>query len=319
MPGPILLHYRPSDLVAIHRRQEVRVLAYGGEICGAFLCKMSASTEYNADYWTQSNPYYQSLRFNQYLNESQKPVQPHSNYGPAMDESGLMGNYEGHNIGYPFGSMNEPSTQYHIKNEPTAYNTCRFNINQAYSSPEMHTDNSISPPPTTSPTLQPQQSDFLHNLHQFDSCRQSYSSLAAAAATKTLSPNGGFVEKLEKLHLAAKCNNDGVGEGSSSAKPDDSPALRALLTAKVGKKITYDYNNLPNNVYQKLPYNYKNGKNCEANCADLTATQTQTHTEMKSSASEPHPDSGDNLTNIPVNFYPWMKTGHGNERVLFML
>lgn len=268
---------------------------------------MSASTDFNGDFWTTTtNPYYQSLRFNhhQYFNENttqkQLPSQSNTNYD---QEASLMGNYEGHNVGYPlFGGMNEPPQYNTIKNEPTYNNTCRFNTNQSYSSPEM--DNSISPPPTTSPIqqqppLQHHQHNFVHNLNQFDSCiRQPYGSLVA---TKTLSPNG-YAEKLHSTNN--KCNNDvdsdGGGDGgSTSVKQDDSPALRALLTAKTGKKITYDYLNLQNNaVYQKLPYD----KTSELNSAQQIAEKSNT------TAVD---DSGDNLSNVPVNFYPWMKTTHG--------
>ncbi|KAJ8985802.1 hypothetical protein NQ317_016309 [Molorchus minor] len=257
---------------------------------------MSASTEFNCEYWNMSNQYaYNAYRHNQFFNDPQKVSDYPSTQNSLMKED-TPGSYQGH-LTYPF--MNDVPSSYGIKEEPT-YNTCRFNINQTYSNLDTQTDNSISPPPMNH--------NLTHNLNQFDSCRQAYNSLVA-----TLSPNDSS---------PSSTLND-CDDSPTKIKTDDSPALRALLTKPSGKKINYDYSDLhkiPHDAYQKTcidngGYNgaCKNQED-EYNCDDQTASSFN-----RDKGTSDEQSGEDNLATLQGNFYPWMRSTHdltskGNKR-----
>ncbi|KAJ8936013.1 hypothetical protein NQ314_012527 [Rhamnusium bicolor] len=258
---------------------------------------MSASTEFNCDYWNTSNQYaYHAYRSNQFYNDSQKL----STYVPPnnLTKEDAAGSYQGH-LAYPF--MNDVPP-YNIKEEPT-YNTCRFNINQTYSNLDTQTDNSISPPPMNH--------NFTHNLNRFDSCRQPY--------------NNSLVVSLSPNDMSPSSTLNDSDDSPSKMKVDDSPALRALLNKPGGKKITYDYTDLhktTHDEYQKACFDnngYNNAskpqEDSEYNCDDKDLSS------FKKDKNLPEEQSGDdNLATMQSNFYPWMKSSHadlsskGNKR-----
>ncbi|KAJ8916948.1 hypothetical protein NQ315_008348 [Exocentrus adspersus] len=260
---------------------------------------MSASTEFSCDYWNSSNQYaYHAYKQNQFFNDSQKP----DSYVPPQDtltKDDAAGGYQGH-LPYPF--MNGVSS-YPIKEEPTYNNSCRFNINQTFSNLNIQTDNSISPPPMNH--------NFIHNLNQFDSCRQPYNNSLVAS----LSPND--------MRPSSSLNDP--DDSSTKMKIDDSPALRALLSKPGGKKITYDYSHL----HKPGPAEYRKAcfdtsvynsnapklqKDTEYNCEDKNLSP------ISKEKSTPEDLNGeDNLAAAQANFYPWMKSSNaelskGNKR-----
>ncbi|KAJ8956433.1 hypothetical protein NQ318_010746 [Aromia moschata] len=251
---------------------------------------MSASTEYNCDYWNMNNQYSYNAytsRSNQFFNEPPKADDYALSHSSLMKEN-PPGMYQGHLSS----SLMNDAQPYSVKEEPT-YNTCRFNINQTYSDLDIRTDNSISPPPMNH--------NFTHNLNQFDSCRQAYKSLVATMSPNDSSPSSTL--------------NDS-DDSPSKVKSDDSPALRALLSKPGGKKIAYDYSNLhkipTHDAYQKACFDnsgYNNAskfqKDGEYNCDDQDLAQFNKDKRMTEEQS-----GEDNLAAMQSNFYPWMKSSY---------
>lgn len=234
---------------------------------------MSASTEFNSDYWANNAYAYHHLynRSNQYYNDESKI----HNYTPLstnnlVKDSCTGGSYhQAHQTAY---SSLYDSSSYPVKEE-SAYNTCRYNINQSYSNVDAQTDKSISPIPINHP--------FTNNINQFDSCRQGYSSLAASLSTNDSRPS------------------------STVNDPDDSPvkietgnspsALRALLNKPCGK-ITYDYTNLHNSTQES---NQKFNELYSSDNKDIYG---------KEKVKKDNQSGNEDLAAVQNNIYPWMKS-----------
>ncbi|GJQ74034.1 putative homeodomain protein [Trypoxylus dichotomus] len=77
---------------------------------------------------------------------------------------------------------------------------------------------------------------------------------------------------------------------NSSDKANDSPALRALLSKPLGKKLSYSYNDRPYNSPEQ-------SKSCEI---ESEVPNTKNITNSPSQRTESNPEI--------QNFYPWMKT-----------
>lgn len=198
-------------------------------------------------------------------------------------KDGAGGSYQAHQAAYPSMYVTE-STSYQVKEE-SAYNTCRYNINQSYSNGDAHTDNSISPPPINH--------DFTNNLNQFDSCRQAYTSLATSLSTNDSRPSSTV--------------ND-TDDSPMKMDTGDSPsALRALLNKPGGKKISYDYKNLHNSTQES----YQNPTFNEAYpaCRDEKAFNKDAKDLYgKDKVANDNQCGDEDLTVVQNNFYPWMKT-----------
>lgn len=241
---------------------------------------MSASTEFNSDYWS-NNPYAYHFynRSNQFFNE----VSKHNNSAPLstnnLFKDGTGGSYQENQEAYSSTYMNE-STSYGVKEEPV-YNTCRYSINQGYSNVDAQTDKSISPPPINH--------SFTNNINQFDSCRQGYTSLATSLSSNDSRPNSTINE-----------SDDSPVKIDTGESPS---ALRALLSKPDGK-IAYDYSNLHSSAqetYQKSQFN-------EVFNSDTKALYG------KEKVSNNSNQGGDELAGLQNNFYPWMKS-NGKQKM----
>lgn len=233
---------------------------------------MSASTDFNSDYWA-SNPYaYHHMynRSNHFYGDESKV----NNYAALNNlvKDGTGGSFNTHQAGYPTTFTND-SSSCQVKGE-SVYNTCRY-INQGYSNVDARTDKSISPSPINH--------TFTNNLNQFDSCRQGYTSLATSLSSNDSRPSSTVNE----------CEDSPVKTETGEAPS----ALRALLS-KPGGKISYDYTNLhnaPQEGYEKTFNEVFNGETPKAVYGkDKAAIDAQ--------------GGGEDLTVVQNNFYPWMKT-----------
>lgn len=247
--------------------------------------KMSASTEFNnCDYWS-TNPYmYQQMynRSNQFYNENSKV----NNY------NGTGASYQDHQVGFPSMYLNGSTTSCQVKEE-SAYNTCRYDINQSYSNVDEQTDNSISPPPINH--------TFTNNLNQFDSCRQVYTSLATTLSTNESIPSSTVNDR-----------DDSPVKIETGESPS---ALRALLNQPDGKKITYDYRNLHNSMaeaYQK-PTSFNEAYSVCRDDKDFKSDTKDLYSKDK--VTNDNRCSGEDLAAVQNNFYPWMKS---NGKIIFI-
>lgn len=243
---------------------------------------MSASTDFNCDYWSTNQYAYHHMynRSNQFYNENLKV----NNYVPLSTDNLIKddtgGSYSPHQAVYPSTYMNESTTSYHVKEE-SAYNTCRYNINQSYSNVDAQKDNSISPPPINHA--------FTNNLNQFDSCRQAYTSLATSLSTNDSRPSSTVIDS---------------DDSPVKREATDSPsALRALLSKPGGKKISYDYTNLHNSTLES----YKNATFNEV-YPDKDFNKDTKDIYGKEKVTNDNRNCGEHLTVVQNNFYPWMKT-----------
>ncbi|CAG9859073.1 unnamed protein product [Phyllotreta striolata] len=246
---------------------------------------MSASTDFSCEYWNP-NHYYR----NNFYDNQRIPGYDPSAPAPAKDDTGGIG-YQNH---LPYGFYAE--TPYQVKPE-NAYSNCRYDINQSYLSPDAGPDNSLSPPPVAG--------NFAHNnfiggqsgdVNAFANCRQ-------------YAVNGGDKKNNEF--------EDATVQSKKKTKMEDSPALRALLTKPTGKKIAYDYNDLhktANNGHQKNYFDEGFGNTGEDSSkfdgddADMTAfNKDEDRLPLPQGKS-----TNDNLAAIQTNFFPWMKTSHGD-------
>ncbi|XP_072377395.1 uncharacterized protein [Diabrotica undecimpunctata] len=241
---------------------------------------MSASTDFSCDYWNP-NHYYR----NNYFYDAQRIPgydSPITNV-PAKDEPATT---NPNHLPYPFFGDNPyqiKDATYQIKEEVT-YSNCRFNINQSYLGPDTGTDNSLSPPPVNK--------NYMGNQGQFDSCRR-----------YELSPVGG----------SDSCDKE-VDQAKKTAKAEDSPALRALLSKPAGKKIAYDYGDLhkpANNGYHKNRFDDGFSTTREGNGFDGEDKEIIGVFNKEEGCAEDK-IAGDNLQSVQASFYPWMKTSHGD-------
>lgn len=238
--------------------------------------------DYSCDYYNQYA--YHAYRQNHFFPDHERVNSFASHTGNHRHSSE---HFQNHNYNF----MNEIPTS-SVKDEP-AFSNCRYNINQSYSNHDAQTENSITPPPVINHT-------FTNNLSHFDSCGQAYRSLATS-----LSPN----------ESRPTSNNDSGVDSPPKLKVDDSPALRALLNKPEGKKIVYDYTDL----HKPEPAVFEDGArsrgessfnpNCEDK--DLLGYGNNNVVDEKSGGE-------DNLAGVQ-NFYPWMKSVHGNRAIILFL
>lgn len=269
MPGPCRGR---SDLVAILCHSQCK-------------CSEIMNADYGCDYWSSTQyAYHMYNRSNQLFNDVQK-VNVYNQVNSLVKES-TGGDYQGH-LTYPSSYESSNSFQ-QVKEEPGVYNTCAYNnINQSYSNVDGQTNNSISPPPINH--------GFTNNLSQFDSCRQTYNSLATSLAANDSRPSSTF---------------DDGDDSVDKLKTDDSPALRALLTRPAGKKIAYNYSDVHKHtqgLYQKQQFD---------GGFDEPKIERRFSDELQDKNTNDEPKLGDdNIAAVQSNFYPWMKSTHGNYSI----
>ncbi|XP_023018459.2 fushi tarazu [Leptinotarsa decemlineata] len=134
---------------------------------------------------------------------------------------------------------------------------------------------SMSPPPAN---------HNYNSFNQYDSCRQS-DSLATTSSTND--------------------TNSTLNDSPSSVK-DDSPALRALLSRPVDQKITYEYTELRKGA------NYVRDFRGSRDSSEFDGEEKELVGFGKDDSLE-EKTVDDNLAAVQGNFYPWMKSTHGNS------
>lgn len=229
---------------------------------------MSASTDFNSDYWSTNAYAYHHMYNRQQFYPDESKANNYAALSNNLVKDGTGGSFNTHQSGYPTSFVNDLSS-YQVKGE-SVYNTCRY-INQGYSNVDARTDKSISPPPINH--------TFTNNLNQFDSCRQGYTSLATSLSSNDSRPSSTVNE----------CDDSPVKTETSEAPS----ALRALLS-KPGGKIPYDYTNLHNTMQEGHQRTFNDVYNDES--------------KAKNKATSDGQGGGEDLTVVQNNFYPWMKT-----------
>ncbi|RZC43248.1 fushi tarazu [Asbolus verrucosus] len=229
---------------------------------------MNISAQCSSDYWTNAS---------QHLYQNYRTNQFFTGVECETSKERTPEDFTRHN-GYLFNDL-----PYAVKEEPS-YESCRFSINHSYLN---NFDNSITPPLLNH--------DFTQHLNQFDSRQQA---LYATASSKSL-PNTNETSLL-------------LNENKLEKKDDDSPALRALLTKPQRKKTPYNYFSSANKIddYQISTFQNNNfNEDAQNKLSQEKPSEEDFHHQFEADSKGNFSGaSDDSISEVPSNFYPWMKT-----------